>query len=202
MPYQKTLTPVEDQGMPPIGFLHELVEWGKIASADIFACRPDPAPPMVDVYNRILPYLGEEDKMTGKFFWIDDEHRRAAMLELMRVHGGMESAWHWNAGVDTTNARSMANKTGQEAGLFQVSFDSEVLDHGGMDEFCRIEGILTPDDFIIKMKSDHQLAMEYYARLMRYSYKWAGPVVRMQGDSINRWLNRDSMKEFQQLIHL
>ena len=201
MPFQKTLAAVEDQGMPPIRFLNELVEWGRVAPEDIFAPRKDPALPMVDVYNRILPFLGEWHRADDKFFWRSPLHRRAAMLELMRVHGGFESGWKWMMGVDTTNKRSMANKTGQETGLWQVSFDSTFLDKNGeMNEFCSTHGIDKVNPFITKMKEDHRLAMEYYARLMRYSYKWAGPVIRHSGDSINGWLRRDAEKEFEQLL--
>lgn len=200
MNFQATRAKVEDQGRPPEAFLTELVEWGRTAPADIFAPRKDPAPPMVDVYNRILPLLGDKNATTGKYFWRSALHRRAAMLELMRVHGGFESGWDWKEGVDTTNKTSMANKRGEETGLWQVSFDSTALDHGGMDAFCREHGIDTNDAFITRMKTDHKLAMEYYARLMRYSYKWAGPVIRTSGDSINHWLSRAAAAEFEELL--
>lgn len=199
MEFIATRRNVEDQGRPPESFLTELVEWGRSAPEDIFAPRPDPKPPGADVYNRLLPFLGDRlDK--DSFVWRSPLHRRAAMLELMRVHGGFESGWNWNEKVDTTNPRSVANKTGQETGLWQVSFDSEHLDAGGMDQFCRDNGIDTVDAFIAKMKLDHKLAMEYYARLMRYSYLWAGPVKRHTGDTIDPWLSRAAVTEFEALL--
>ncbi len=69
-----------------------------------------------------------------------------------------------------------------------------------MDAFCKAKGIDKVGPFITKMKSDHTLAMEYYARIMRESYKWAGPVIRSHGDSINEYLSIASMKEFMALL--
>ena len=50
-------------------------------------------------------------------FGNDMSLRRAAMLEVMRVHAGFESSLNWKEGVDRTNKTSMANVTGQETGI-------------------------------------------------------------------------------------
>jgi hypothetical protein len=71
----------------------------------------------------------------------------------------------------------MRNITGQETGAWQVSFDSLELGEGAMLEFARTHDIATPQKFIDKMKTDHDLAMEYYARLVRVNIQWAGPLV-------------------------
>ncbi len=187
MNFNATRTRVEDQGLPPIAFLTELVGWGRKADATIFAPNNEPN----DVYNVLRPILGP---------WTSPNHRRAAMLELMRVHAGFESGWDWSEGVDTTNRRSVANKTGQETGIFQVSFDSEWLGHGAMKPFAVQHDIETPDKFIPAMKQSHELAMEYYARLMRINYRWAGPVIRETGDSVRQWLSRAACAEFETLL--
>src|SRR6266702_7591718 len=102
---------VKNRGAAPDSFLTELIDWGGSASGDIFAPNPNTA----DIYSLVYPILGP---------WKNLLHRRAAMLEVMRVHAGFESSWHWNEGVDSTNATSMHNKNGEETGIFQVSFDS------------------------------------------------------------------------------
>ena len=68
-------------------------------------------------------------------------HRRAALLEVMRVHAGFESSWDWNEGVDITNPHSVAHIEGQETGIFQVSFDSVLLGHNAMLPFAQAHGI-------------------------------------------------------------
>ena len=124
-------------------------------------------------------------------------HRRAALLEVMRVHAGFESSWDWNEGVDITNPHSVAHIEGQETGIFQVSFDSVLLGHNAMLPFAQAHGIDTPASFIPKMKADHQLAMEYYARLVRVSVQWAGPIKRHE---IDQWLKAVAVAVFEQLL--
>lgn len=175
---------VSTRGLPPDIFLDELVTWGRTAADEIFA----PNANIGDIYSSVKSVLGP---------WIDLAHRRAVLLEVMRVHAGFESSWNWNEGVDKTNKTSMANVTGQETGLFQVSFDSTYLGNGAMKPFALAHGIETVDKFIPKMKSDHNLALEYYARLVRINIKWAGPLVRHE---IDAWLSRASVKEFQLLL--
>jgi hypothetical protein len=47
------------------------------------------------------------------------------------------------------------------------------------------------------MKQDHQLAMEYVARLLRRTVNHHGPVKRHE---IDAWLRRDAVMEFQALL--
>lgn len=184
MNFSATRERVLNRGIPPVEFLTELVEWGRSAPEEIFAPNPNPA----DIYAIIRPELGP---------WTLPIERRAAMLEAMRVHAGFESGWNFDEGVDVTNKTSVANKTGQESGAWQVSFDSEVLGHEALKPFAEAHGIGQADDFISRMKSDHRLAMEYYARLVRVNIRWAGPLVRRE---INEWLRRGAMAEFQSLL--
>jgi len=172
------------RGRPPIEFLDELLEWGKKADGEIFETNPNPE----DIYAHIQPILGP---------WRNLLHRRAALLEVMRVHAGFESSWNWREGVDTTNKTSMSHIEGQETGIFQVSFDSTYLGNGAMKPFAVEHGIQTPGSFIAQMKDDHKLALEYYARLVRVNVKWAGPIKRHEIDSE---LSVLSMEEFERAL--
>ena len=184
MTFNATKAKVKNRGAPPSSFLTELVEWGKTAPEEIFAPNLNPA----DIYAYLKPILGPWDNLL---------HRRAAMLEVMRVHAGFESSWDWKEGVDTTNQTSMHNPRGQETGIFQVSFDSTLLSNGAMQTFAIANGINNYGSFIPRMKLDHPLALEYYARLVRVNIKWAGPLLRHEVDP---WLSRASVSEFQDLL--
>lgn len=175
---------VSNRGTPPDSFLEQLVAWGKSADESIFAANDNPK----DIYAIIRPKLGP---------WTSIDHRRAAMLEAMRVHAGFESSWNWNEGVDTTNAHSQAHIDGQEAGIFQVSPDSMRLGNSAMMPFAVTQGITAPLSFIVNMKANHPLALEYYARLVRVSIVWAGPLARGE---VLPWLRRDAVAEFQALL--
>jgi hypothetical protein len=174
---------VKNRGQPPDSFLIELVDWGRAADEEIFAPNPNPA----DIYAYAKPILGP---------WENLLHRRAAMLEVMRVHAGFESSWNWNEGVDVTNQASMTHLDGQETGIFQVSFDSTHLGTS-INQFAISKGIGTVGSFIPEMKSNHPLALEYYARLVRINIKWAGPLLRHEVDP---WLSKASVSQFQELL--
>ncbi len=173
---------VKNRGEPPDSFLTELVEWGRVAPEDIFAPNPNPA----DIYAFAKPILGP---------WANLLHRRAAMLEVMRVHAGFESSWIWTTGKDSGNRNP--DPASWEAGTFQVSFDSTEIDHKAMLAFAVEHGIGTVGSFRDQMKSNHKLALEYYARLVRVSVRWAGPLLRHEVDP---WLSRAAVSQFQGLL--
>ena len=181
MTFNVTKHRVFTRGVPPDSFLSELVEWGKSAPDEIFAPRKDD-PSEVDVYTAIKPILGP---------WISPIHRRAAMLEVMRVLGGFESSWDWNCGRDTTNHSSVTPTT-IESGLWQVSGNSRAF---GND--LRALAPADGDRFQRAMKADHPLAMEYIARLLRHTIRHNGPVFRHE---IDRHLSRDAVAELIQLL--
>ena len=197
---------VENRGRAPLAFLEELLAWGNTAPEEIFA--PNRVPN--DAYAVIKPFLGtqkgEDDSGTPIYVWESLLHRRAAMLELMRVHAGLESSWKWGEGVDKTNPASQKNKAGEETGIFQVSFDSTYLDSAEgkdiMAVFLKANGKNDGDPaaFIKAMKGNHVFAMEYYARLVRVSIRWAGPLLRPFKDSVYPNLSKDSMREFMRLL--
>lgn len=184
MTFSETKHPMSNRGEPPDSFLAELVQWGKGAPDEIFSANDNPA----DIYALVRPILGPWDGIL---------HRRAVMLEVMRVHAGFESSWDWQEGVDHTNATSMQNIEGRETGIFQMSFNSIHLSGGSMKPFAEVHGIDTPATFIPAMKSNHSLCLEYYARLVRLNIRWAGPLVRGE---ILPFLRRGAVKEFETLL--
>ena len=58
-------------------------------------------------------------------------------------------------------------------------------------------GSLNGSDFQRAMKQNHQLAMEYIARLLRRTVNHNGPVKRHE---IDPWLRKDAVMEFRDLL--
>jgi len=169
---------VHNRGRPPDSFLNELVDWGRIAPPEVFAKNEK-----FDIYSSVIQQLGP---------WQGEMHRRAVMLEALRVLAGFESSWNWNAGVDVTNPTSNTPCT-EEAGIFQCSGNSmsfsatlkALLLSTGVDGSC--------SSFITTTKQNHAFAIEYCARLIRLTTKHHGPI---KGRHINPWLRRDAVQEF------
>lgn len=183
MKFNATKTRVLNRGIPPESFLTAIVLWAKESPDSLFEKNPN-----ADIYSSVAGVLGPYESLL---------HRKAVMLEVMRVHAGFESSWNWNEGVDTTNATSMRNIEGQETGIFQVSFDSTRLGAGAMKKYAQAHDIDTPQRFIPAMKRDHDLALDYYAHLIRVNVKWAGPIVRGE---IHKWLSRSAVDEFKTVL--
>lgn len=195
MIFSATKAPVFNRGIPPDSFLTTLVNWGKSAPASLFSYNKEPN----DIYNSIKPELGPWESML---------HRRAAMLETMRVLAGFESSWDWTEGVDITNKSSNTPET-TEAGIFQISYNSRNFG-ADLREMLYAEDIQHGKQFQALTKSDHSFALEYCARLMRHTTKHNGPLYKnrsifpqkLQGEahSIYPWLSRDSVLELMELI--
>lgn len=168
---------VSNRGCPPDDFLTELIAWGKTAPNDIFEVRKDD-PGEVDIYTKIRPLLGP---------WQSFVHRKAAMLEVLRVLAGFESSWKWNEGRDVTNSTSVTPLT-IEAGAWQVSGNSRAF---GQD--LRMLAPADGNQFQRVMKTDHELAMEYAARLLRHTIRHNGPAKRGE---IDQWLSRGAVSQF------
>jgi hypothetical protein len=182
MTYIATKQHVLNRGVPPDDFLDQLVEWGKRAPDEIFAPNA-----VSDVYSSVKNALGP---------WRDLRHRRAAMLEVLRVLAGFESSWDWSEGRDTTNATSVTPET-IEAGAWQVSANSMNFGQELKDLVQRAVGTLAGNAFQQAMKADHALAIEYVARLLRRTTRHNGPVLRHE---IDPWLRRDAVEEFEALL--
>ena len=182
MSYIASKQHVLNRGIPPDDFLDQLVAWGKDAPDEIFAPNPHN-----DVYSSVVNTLGP---------WQGISHRRAVMLEVMRVLAGFESSWKWNAGVDTNNPTSVTPDT-IEAGAWQVSANSMNFGQELKDLVLAKIGTLDGNQFQKAMKQDHALAMEYIARLLRRTTRHNGPVLRHE---IDPWLRRDAVVEFLKLV--
>ena len=182
MHFVATKQQVANRGVPPDDFLDQLVTWGKQAPDEIFAPNNQS-----DVYSSVLDALGP---------WQGITHRRAVMLEVMRVLAGFESSWDWNAGRDTTNPASVTPDT-IEAGAWQVSANSMNFGQELKDLVLEKAGSLDGNAFQKAMKENHTLAMEYIARLLRRTTHHNGPVLRHE---IDPWLRRNSVAEFQSFM--
>jgi hypothetical protein len=182
MAFQATKQSVSNRGVPPDSFLDQLVDWGKAAPDEIF--EPNERH---DIYSNVVGVLGP---------WENLQHRRAAMLEVMRVLAGFESSWHFDAGVDTTNPDSDTPET-MEAGAFQVSANSMAFGPELKALVLAKAGSTEPLQFQAAMKADHPLAMEYIARLLRRTVDHNGPVKRHE---IDEFLRRDAVAEFRTLL--
>jgi hypothetical protein len=182
MAFQAMKHAVLNRGVPPDSFLNQLVAWGRMAPDEIFAPNSN-----TDIYSNIVGVLGP---------WQNIGHRRAAMLEVMRVLAGFESSWDWNAGADTTNPTSATSDT-IEAGAWQVSANSMAFGQELKELVLAKVGSVDGNDFQQAMKQDHPLAMEYIARLLRRTVNHNGPVKRHEIDS---WLRKDAVSEFQVLL--
>lgn len=173
---------VANRGEPPDAFLDELIDWGRAAPAVIFE-RND----RVDVYSLVRDTLGP---------WRDVQHRRAVMLEVLRVLGGFESRWDWNEGRDITNPDSNTACT-EEAGIFQCSGNSIAFDASLKQLLQDVAGATDCDTFRVVTKSNHAFAMEYCARLLRFTVNHHGPLKRKE---VNDFLSRDAVAEIETFL--
>ena len=104
---------VYNRGRAPVPFLNTLIDWAATAPDDIFTPNKN-----YDVYSHVRYRLGP---------WTGLRHRKAAMLEVLRVLGGFESSWKWTAGVDIGKTEPNT-ACREEAGLFQCSGNSMNFD--------------------------------------------------------------------------
>lgn len=130
---------VANRGKPPLSFLNELVDWAIAAPDEIFASNAK-----YDVYAHIEAELGP---------WPAKDDRKAAMLEVLRVLGGFESSWDWNAGRDVTNPSSDQPCT-EEAGIFQCSGNSMAFDPSLKALLVAVSGHSDCDTFRAVSKSN------------------------------------------------
>lgn len=189
-------THVHNRGNAPDSFLDELIDWARTAPDEIFAPNPN-----VDIYSKVKPELGP---------WKNLFHRKAVMLEVMRVLALFESGCDWTEGVDTSRLGSDTPEN-SEAGAWQVSYDARLLTTV-LRVLLKNHGITNGIQFQRAMKFDHPLAMEFVARLLRHNTKHNGPLykgnernairrsLRGAEHSIFPWLSRDAVMEFESFL--
>src|SRR5215213_5450338 len=174
---------VANRGVPPDKFLNELLDWAKQAPDEIFVKNNKH-----DAYSSVVSELGP---------YSDLQHRKAVMLEVLRVLGGFESSWDFNEGRDVTNPTSNTACT-EEAGIFQCSGNAMEFDPSLKNLMRKTTGGKTDcERFIALTQSNHQFAIEFCARLLRFTVNHHGPVKRQE---INRFLRRDAVAEFQKFL--
>lgn len=179
--FSATKSRVSNRGNPPDSFLTELVRWGRTAASEIF--EPNLR---ADIYTSVQDTLDTTS---------DPINRRAVMLEVLRVLGGFESSWDWNCGRDSTNP-NVDEPENEEAGIFQTSYDSIGFD-GSLEECMNRVKVFNAVQFIPTSKSNHTFAMEYTARLLRFTTEHHGPIKRKE---THRWMRKASVAEFQKLL--
>lgn len=194
---------VFNRGSAPLVFLSEMVAWARTAPDDIFARNDFP-----DIYGKVKAELGPFEDLT---------HRKAVMLEVMRVLAGFESSWDWTEGVDTSRL-GLDTPANEETGAWQVSYDARSLSPD-LKPLLESRGIVNDEHSItddIKFqqttKFDHPFAMEFVARLMRRNTRHNGPLYkgderlrirkseRGEERSIYPWLSRAAVDEFRQAL--
>ena len=169
---------VDNRGRAPDEFLNELIDWGRAAPEEIFKKND-----VFDIYSSVAAELGP---------WRGELHRRAVMLEVLRVLGGFESSWDWSAGRDIANPSSNTACT-EEAGIFQCSGNSMSFS-SSLRQLLNdaANGDVSCQSFISTSKQNHKFAIEYCARLIRFTTKHHGPI---KYQHINLWLRKDSVEE-------
>lgn len=181
-PMSRTFTACKQQvfnrGVAPDEFLNELIDWAIYAPDEIFSPNNKH-----DIYSNIVHDLGP---------WRNLKHRKAAMLEVLRVLAGFESSWNWNEGVDKNSETSNTPCT-EEAGIFQCSGDSMSFDSSLKQLLINATGKSDCDVFRSETKKNHRFAIEYCARLIRLTVNHHGPIKRKE---INQWLRKDAVEEF------
>jgi hypothetical protein len=183
--YVATLHPVSAQHeSPPRDFLDTLIDTIKPLPDAVFDVNDGH-----DIYAAMKGALGPYESLL---------HRKAVMCEVLRVTAAFESDWNWNQGVDRNNADSMAHKQGQETGAFQVSANSMGFDRSLPACLDRLAGAHDVDTFIDDMKSNHALAVEYCARLIRFNIAWCGTI--MKPSQVMSHVRRDAVAEFQTFL--
>lgn len=173
---------VKNRGTAPDAFLNELIDWAISAPDEIFLLNS-----AHDIYSNVFSELGP---------WRGTKHRKAVMLEVLRVLGGFESSWDWNEGVDRNNPGSNTPCT-EEAGIFQCSGNSMSFDLSLKQLLIAVSGKSDCDTFRHVTKDNHQFAIEYCARLIRFTVNHHGPIKRK---GINKWLRKDAVEEFENFL--
>lgn len=181
---------VHNRGIAPDWFLDEITAWAKTAPDSHFTVNST-----YDIYSLVRPQLGPYRSL---------KHRKAVMVESLRVLGGFESSWKHTAGLDTTNASSAQSKCREEAGLFQCSQnatyfgdDLKALQKDQCKSYTQKTVCL---NFIACSKdsagnkANRKFVYDFVSLLVRKTIRHHGPLVRKE---INPWLKKSCVAEIE-----
>ena len=204
MTFFATKARVFNRGVMSDEFLTELAGFGKTAPDEIFAPNNH-----FDIYNKVFDELGPYPTLA---------YRKGVLLEVMRVLAMFEGSGNWKTGVDSSRRSDTTNENA-EAGAWQVSWNNRKLDPS-LKTFLSDNGIDDGVEFQQRMKSDHMLAMNFIALLLRIDVKnferinngpvrkgserkatWPNrPKLWRAEESIYPWVSRSAVEEWQRLI--
>lgn len=175
--------------IPPTDFLEEIVQWGREVPDDIFMLNNEPN----DVFTSIHEVRGlwHGTPLTSSWFL----HRKAVMLEVLRVLGAFESTWNWNEGKDMASHSENDTET-MSAGLWQISYNSRNFG-SDLKHLLEINGVRDGEKFQKLTKHDHNFAITYAARLFRHTTHHNGPLLRHE---VDRQFSNAAVKEFSELL--
>lgn len=186
-------TSVHNRGKPSQDFMDRLTRWVREAPAEVFSETYKGRE--ADIYDSIRDRRPELSRYG----------RRALMGEVLRVLAGFESSWNWREGRDVTNPSSNTPAT-EEAGAFQCSANSCNFDKSLVDLFnvwaartgkpYWTNMTASGRTFIEMTKGYPDYAMEHAARLLRFTVRHHGPVVRGE---IFPWMRVPAIEAFEDL---
>lgn len=155
-------------GVPPLDFLDTLRDTIKSLPDVLF----DANSATHDIYAVLR--ATDPDNRLEKYFGTT-AGRRALMAGTLTMIGGDEADWKWNTGRDTT--AKLTAPENQEAGVFQVSYDSRNL-HPALRVLLTQAEVYDVWAFQARMKLDHKFAIRYVVNLLRVTTTWDGPINR------------------------
>jgi hypothetical protein len=186
--------PVLNRGRPTRDFLQKLLTWALSAPDEIFSERYRGTEP--DIYDALMKQRPD----------LVDSDRKALMCEVLRVLGGFESSWNWQEGRDITNPTSNTAAT-EEAGVFQcsansVNFDKSLRDLYNFWSFetggtIWVNMNVSGRAFMAMTKANPPYAIEHTARLLRFTIRHHGPILRSE---IFPWMRTTAVAEFRKVL--
>lgn len=179
-------------GRPSEVFLEILVAWGRDMPRALFVRNSE-----YDIYSHVKSRLGP---------WRGNLHRRAVMLEVLRVLAGFESRWNWSYGQGCSCSVGVTD-CAQKAGIFQCSAESMTADQSLRNLLRATTGSDDCRSFQTASKRNRTFALNYCAQLLRFTVDHHESIrgsdtqsQRSNSDKIIEFLSKDSVDEFIELI--
>lgn len=180
-PMDKCLAKVPERGYPKAAVVEEIVAWVAVAPDHLVAENTS----AMDIYSTVRAELGPYTSLV---------HRRAVLAESLIILAARESSWNWKAGRDRSASNTSAET--MEAGIFQTSCNARNLSPIGAElkAVMATHGVTTCQQFITDTKTNHKLALDFTALLLRYRTDHHGPVKRRE---INKYLRRGCVEQIE-----